>query len=120
MINCTVTKSVDTLIRMSTLNEEYLRNLLSHINDPHAGTDIVSLGWLRGVGLDGARVSIDLRAAYPIDGIRESLVRSIVEALESRNAGALREALDAHGTHLDGWREDVQEPRQPCVRRCTP
>ncbi len=76
-------KSVDDLNRMSTLNEEYLRNLLSHINDPHAGTDIVSLGWLRGVGMDGARVSVDLRAAYPIDGIRESLVRSIVAALES-------------------------------------
>ena len=83
MIGCTVNKSVDTLNRMSTLNEEYLRNLLSHINDPHAGTDIVSLGWLRGVGMDGARVSVDLCAGYPIDGLRESLVRSIGEALEA-------------------------------------
>ena len=76
-------ESADGLNRMSTLNEEYLRDLLSHINDPHAGTDIVSLGWLRGVGMDGARVSVDLRAGYPIDGIRESLVRSIGEALEA-------------------------------------
>jgi len=65
------------------LDEEYLRNLLSHIHDPHAGTDIVSLGWLRGVDMDGACVSVDLRAGYPIDGIRESLVRSIGEALEA-------------------------------------
>ena len=68
---------------MSTLNEDYLRNLLSHINDPHAGTDIVSLGWLRGVAVDGARVTVDLRAGYPIDGIQESLVRLIGEALEA-------------------------------------
>ena len=68
---------------MSTLNENYLRNLLSHVDDPHAGTDIVSLGWLRAVGIDGARISVDLRAGYPIDGIRESLVQSIGEALEA-------------------------------------
>jgi ATP-binding protein involved in chromosome partitioning len=83
MVSFTMNKSADGLNRMSTLNEEYLRNLLSHMNDPHAGTDIVSLGWLRGIGIDGARVSVDLRAGYPIDGIRESLVRSIGKALEA-------------------------------------
>jgi ATP-binding protein involved in chromosome partitioning len=83
MIGFPMNKSADGLNRMSTLNEEYLKNLLSQIIDPHAGTDIVGLGWLRGVGIDGARVSVDLRAGYPIDGIRESLVRSIGEALEA-------------------------------------
>jgi len=83
MTGFTMNKSADGLNRMSTLNEEYLRNLLSHMNDPHAGTDIVSLGWLRGVAVEGARVSVNLRAGYPIDGIRESLVRSICKALEA-------------------------------------
>ncbi len=83
MIGFTTNKSADGLNRMSTLNEEYLRKLLSQINDPHAGTDIVSLGWLRGLSIDGANVSVDLRAAYPIDGIRESLLRSISAALEA-------------------------------------
>ena len=83
MIGFPMNKSADGLNRMSTLNDEYLKNLLSQIIDPHAGTDIVSLGWLRGVGIDGARVSVDLRAGYPIDCIRESLVRSISEALEA-------------------------------------
>lgn len=83
MIGFTVNKSTDGLNRMSTLNEKYLRNLLSHINDPHVDTDIVSLGWLRGVDIDGDRVSVDLRAGYPIDGIQESLVRLIGEALEA-------------------------------------
>jgi ATP-binding protein involved in chromosome partitioning len=83
MVGFPMNKSADGLNRMPTLNEEYLRNLLSFVNDPHAGTDIVSLGWLRGVGIDGARVSVDLRAGYPIDGIRESLVRSIGAVLEA-------------------------------------
>ncbi len=83
MVRVSINKSADGLNRMPTLNEEYLRNLLSFVNDPHAGTDIVSLGWLRGVGIDGARVSVDLRAGYPIDGIRESLVRSIGAVLEA-------------------------------------
>jgi len=83
MIGFPMNKSADGLNRMSTLNEEYLKNLLAQIIDPHAQTDIVSLGWLRGVGIDGARVSVDLRAGYPIDGIRDSLVRSIGEALEA-------------------------------------
>jgi ATP-binding protein involved in chromosome partitioning len=68
---------------MSTLTEDYVKNLLSRIPDPHTGTDLISLGWLRGVGIDGNRVSVDLRAAYPIDGIRDSLVQSIRHKLEA-------------------------------------
>ena len=68
---------------MSTLSEDYLKSLLSRIQDPHSMSDLLSLGWLRGVGFDGNRVSVELRAGYPIDGIRESLQRSIREALEA-------------------------------------
>ncbi len=68
---------------MSTLSEDYLKGLLSCIEDPYAKSDLISLGWLRGVGIDENRVSVDLCAGYPIDGIRESLMRSIREALEA-------------------------------------
>jgi ATP-binding protein involved in chromosome partitioning len=74
---------MDGLDYMSALNEEYLKTLLSRIDDPYTGADIASLGWMRGVGIDGARVSIDLRAGYPIDGIRDSLIDSISEVLEA-------------------------------------
>jgi ATP-binding protein involved in chromosome partitioning len=82
---------------MSTLNENYLKYLLSQVVDPNAGTDIVSLGWLRGVGIDGARVSVDLRAGYPIVGIHESLVCSIGEALEADSG------IESASVNLD-WR----------------
>jgi ATP-binding protein involved in chromosome partitioning len=88
---------LDGLYSMSNLSENYLRYLLSQINDPHARTDLISLGWLRGVGIDGSRVSVDLRAGYPIDGIRDSLLRSIREALEAD------ELIESASISLD-WR----------------
>ena len=39
---------------------------------------------------------------------------------EGGDGRAVRPALDAHGADLDGRREDVQEPRQPRLRRRPP
>lgn len=68
---------------MANLTEEYVRELLSGIRDPHADSDLVSLGWVRGVGIDGQRVSLDLRSGYPIDGLKASLESDIAAALEA-------------------------------------
>ncbi len=68
---------------MTQLTEQYVKDLLAGINDPNSDSDIISLGWLRGIGLDGRSVSVDLRAGYPIEGIRDSLVARIVSQLES-------------------------------------
>lgn len=71
---------------MTQLSEQYVKDLLAGITDPNTESDIISLGWLRGIGLDGQRISVDLRAGYPIDGIRESLVADISSQLESDQA----------------------------------
>ncbi len=68
---------------MSQLSEAHVRELLAGILDPHAEADLVSLGWVRGVGIDGARVSVDLRAGYPLDGVRDALAAQIAGRLES-------------------------------------
>jgi len=68
---------------MTQLSEQYVKDLLAGITDPNTESDIISLGWLRGIGLDGQRISVDLRAGYPIDGIRDSLVADISSQLES-------------------------------------
>jgi ATP-binding protein involved in chromosome partitioning len=68
---------------MSKLSEDYVKNLLARIEDPHAGADLITLGWLRGIGIHGSRIAVDLRAGYPIEGIRDSLVQSIQSALEA-------------------------------------
>ena len=71
---------------MTKLTEEYVKDLLAGITDPNSGSDLVSLGWLRGIGIDGKRISVDLRAGYPIDGIRDSLAAQIAQSLESDEA----------------------------------
>jgi ATP-binding protein involved in chromosome partitioning len=68
---------------MSKLSEEYVKALLARFEDPSTGRDVVSLGWFRGVGIDGSRLAVDLRAGYPIDGIRDSLAASIGAFLEA-------------------------------------
>jgi ATP-binding protein involved in chromosome partitioning len=68
---------------MSKLTEEHIKTLLAGIRDRYSGQDLISLGWLRGVGLDGGRVSVDLRAGYPLDGVREELAAEIAGRLEA-------------------------------------
>lgn len=68
---------------MEKLTEQHVRDLLGKILDPYAGSDLISLGWLRGIGIDGNRVSLDLRAGYPIGGIKDSLAAEIASALEA-------------------------------------
>ena len=68
---------------MSKLTEQNVRDLLAAILDPYAGEDLVRLGWVRGVGIDGDRVSVDLRAGYPLQGIRDTLAGEIAVALET-------------------------------------
>jgi ATP-binding protein involved in chromosome partitioning len=68
---------------MSPLTENHVRELLAVIEDPYSGTDLVRLGWVRGIGLDGGRVSVDLRAGYPIDGLRDALAADIRARLEA-------------------------------------
>jgi ATP-binding protein involved in chromosome partitioning len=68
---------------MTQPSENHVRELLAGILDPYSGTDLVSLGWVRGVGVDGRRVAVDLRAGYPLEGIREALAADIAARLEA-------------------------------------
>jgi ATP-binding protein involved in chromosome partitioning len=68
---------------MSNLPEEYVKAVLARINDPCSGSDLVSLGWVRGIGIDASKVAVDLRAGYPIEGIRDELAQMISASLEA-------------------------------------
>jgi ATP-binding protein involved in chromosome partitioning len=71
---------------MAHISENDVRGLLGTIRDPYAGTDLVSLGWVRGIGIDGGRVSVDLRAGYPLAGLRDALIADISARLEAHDA----------------------------------
>ena len=68
---------------MPPLSEAYVRERLAGIQNPHVEADLVSLGWVRGVGIDGACVSVDLRAGYPLQGVRDELASEIARQLEA-------------------------------------
>jgi ATP-binding protein involved in chromosome partitioning len=66
--------------------EEHVRTLLGGIRDPYSDGDLVSLGWVRGVGVDGDRVSVDLRAGYPLGERQAELAREVTAVLEADDA----------------------------------
>jgi ATP-binding protein involved in chromosome partitioning len=82
---------------MAMLSEQYVTDLLANIVDSYSGADLVSLGWVRGIGIDGPRISVDLRAGFPIDGIRDQLAASIKANLEADPA------IEAAAVSLD-WK----------------
>lgn len=65
------------------LSEPYVKELLSKIVDRYSESDLLNLGWVRGIGIDGSRISVDLRAGYPIDGIKDELAARIQAELQS-------------------------------------
>jgi ATP-binding protein involved in chromosome partitioning len=94
---------------MTDLSEEYVKTLLADKEDPYTGSDLVSLGWVRGIGIDHHSVSVDLRAAYPLDGVRRDMAASIRDMLE---ADAL---IESAAVNLD-WRvfpHEVQGELKP-------
>src|SRR6185503_4703869 len=45
-----------------------VRAALAGVPDPHTGTDLVTQQAVRGVGVDGGKVAIELRLGYPAAG----------------------------------------------------
>ncbi|GAB3039501.1 iron-sulfur cluster carrier protein ApbC [Oleiagrimonas citrea] len=66
---------------MTALDQDRVRKILDGVVDPHTGAGFG--GCVRAVGVDGARVSVDLQLAYPVQGAREDLSRRAREALEA-------------------------------------
>jgi ATP-binding protein involved in chromosome partitioning len=68
---------------MSQVNEARVRQALAAVQDPHTGSDIVSGGALRAVGIDGARVSVDVQLAYPAAGWQAALAAEVEGVLKA-------------------------------------
>ena len=68
---------------MSNLTEQHVRDLLGSILDPYAAADIAELGWIRAIGIDGNRVSVDLRAGDPLGDRQTEFAAEIADVLES-------------------------------------
>lgn len=67
---------------MSGIDEQYVRSLLAAIPDEYLGTDIVSAGHVRGVGIDDRNVAVDLQLPYPAEGLRDRITAEVKTTLE--------------------------------------
>jgi ATP-binding protein involved in chromosome partitioning len=68
---------------MSETLEARVRLILAGIADPHTGTDLVAAGALRGVGVSGSDVSVDVQLGYPALSVQDALAATIRNALEA-------------------------------------
>ena len=67
------------------LTEEQVRKALEAVEDPELGLDIVNLGLVYGVKVDGAKINVDLTLTSPMCPVGPMIVeqaKSAVEALE--------------------------------------
>lgn len=48
-----------------SITEDHVRALLTRVTDPHTGNDLVSSGHVRGIGVDGDKVAVELVLGYP-------------------------------------------------------
>ncbi len=65
-------------------SEEAIRALLAGVADPHTGRTLGEDGSLRGIGLAGERVLVDIVLGYPASGWREALAREVRSLLAAR------------------------------------
>jgi ATP-binding protein involved in chromosome partitioning len=64
------------------ISREYVNEVLAQIEDPNSGQDIVSAGAVKGIGLDGNRIAVDVRLGYPADGLLDVFAERIKTRLE--------------------------------------
>jgi ATP-binding protein involved in chromosome partitioning len=66
---------------MTQVDEARVRRLLEGLTDPHTGAPLAEA--VRAVGVDGARVSVDLLLGYPAAGAADALAARAKQALEA-------------------------------------
>jgi ATP-binding protein involved in chromosome partitioning len=68
---------------MSESLEARARQILAGIVDPHTGTDLVASGAVRGVGVSGSDVSVDIVLGYPALSYQAALSAEVKAALQA-------------------------------------
>ncbi|HEX6834755.1 MAG TPA: iron-sulfur cluster carrier protein ApbC [Rudaea sp.] len=81
---------------MTSVDQASVRQLLSRIIDPNTGQDLVAGGAVKGIGVDGDKVAVDLALGYPAQRYSDEMAARVRQALA--DAGI------AHATVSVAWR----------------
>ena len=82
---------------MTSPKQERLRELLSQVIDPHNGEDLVASGALKGIGIDGNNVAVDVVLGYPAQTYANTLAEHVRGILQ-------RDPAVANASVSVGWR----------------
>jgi ATP-binding protein involved in chromosome partitioning len=66
-----------------TLDEQLVRSRLATVVDPHTGVDLVAGGSVRGIGIDGGKVAVELVLGYPASSWHRALTEIAEAALRA-------------------------------------
>ncbi len=66
---------------MTTLNRTIVEDALRRVIDPYTGQDLVSLGAVDAVNINGGSIEVVLILGYPASGIQQSLSQQVWQAL---------------------------------------
>ena len=88
-----------------SLTPDSVRAALARIHDPNVDTDLMSAQSVRGVGVDGGKVAIELQLGYPAAGWRDAY--NILEGFEGDiDARRQRGKLNGWRLHDLPWEQD--------------
>jgi ATP-binding protein involved in chromosome partitioning len=63
--------------------ESAVRDALAKVQDPHCDQDLIASGAVRGVGIDGSRVAVEIQLGYPAAGWHAALEAQVRQAIEA-------------------------------------
>ena len=69
---------------MAQPTEERVRALLATIIDPHTGQDLVAGGAVKGIGVDGSHVAVEIVLGYPAQTFTEQLADQVRAVLQTQ------------------------------------
>jgi ATP-binding protein involved in chromosome partitioning len=64
--------------------DERVRALLATVIDPHTGQDLVAAGAVKGVGIDGSNVAVEIMLGYPAQTFVDQLGRTVRATLQAQ------------------------------------
>ncbi len=68
---------------MTELTQQRVRELLATIVDPHTGQDLVAGGAVKGIGVDGDKVVVEIALGYPAKTWTDTLAATVRATLEA-------------------------------------
>ena len=63
------------------VSEQVVRSAMQQLADPHTGQGLNAQGAVRGIGIDGDRVAVEIQLGYPAAGWHATLARLVEAAL---------------------------------------